>query len=201
MKTKAHISTPLEVAGQVFSKKTTSQHKEFIKSKQYKPVVAKTAFKEITMFLVDDDLMYLKALEHSISNKLSSVKIKTFQTGEACLQQMKMKPDIVVLDYNLSSALPYAWNGLDILKQIRKLNRKTKVIMLSSQDSLDVAINCGDNGSYDYITKSESAFIRINNVITNIIDDMETNEKSMKPYQIVSIIMFIILLLSILFNL
>ena len=68
-------------------------------------VAVKSTQQEIRIFLVDDDLLFLKALEHSISGKLTSVKIQTFQTGEACLQQMKFKPQIVILDYYLNSKL------------------------------------------------------------------------------------------------
>ena len=163
-------------------------------------VAVKSTQQEIRIFLVDDDLLFLKALEHSISGKLTSVKIQTFQTGEACLQQMKFKPQIVILDYYLNSKLPYAWNGLTILRQIKKISRHTKVIMLSSQDSLEVAVKCIENGSFDYISKSESAFVKINNVLTNIIEDIKENERSLKPYQIVTLIIIIILMLCILFK-
>lgn len=151
--------------------------------------------KEITVFLVDDDLLFLKALEHSITTKLPSVTIKSFQTGEACLQQVKLKPEVVILDYYLNSAVPYAWNGLTILKQLKKISPKTKIIMLSAQDSLDVAVKCIDNGSFDYISKSESAFVKINNVLSNIIDDYTTNSRGIKPYQVISMVIIIILMI------
>ena len=152
--------------------------------------------REILLFIVDDDPLYTKALQHSMSEKIKTLKIKTFQTGEACLQQIKLKPDIVILDYFLDSKVSYAWNGLTILKQIKILYPKTKVIMLSVQDSLEVAVKCIENGSFDYIPKSESAFVRINNVVMNIIGDINTNEKVMKPYQIVSVIIILIIILS-----
>ncbi|MES2590560.1 MAG: response regulator [Bacteroidota bacterium] len=159
----------------------------------FAPKGNKAVLKDIVVFIVDDDLLFTKALEHSITGKLPSVAIKTFQTGEACLQQMKLKPDIVILDYYLNSTVPYAWNGLTILKQLKKINPTVKVIMLSSQDSLDVAVKCIDNGSFDYISKSESAFVKINNVLTNILRDIKTNSRSIKPYQVVSMIIIIIL--------
>lgn len=152
-----------------------------------------TITKEVVVFIVDDDLLFTKALEHSITEKLPSVDIKTFQTGEACLQHMKLNPEIVILDYYLNSTVPYAWNGLTILKQLKKINPALKVIMVSSQDSLDIAVKCIDNGSFDYISKSESAFVKINNVLTNIIQDIKTNNRSIKPYQIISMIIIIIL--------
>ena len=165
-------------------------------SEKTTPEKTKHKKNELLVFIVDDDALYLKALEKSISDKLPHLKIKTFLTGEACLQQMRQKPEVVILDYFLDSKVSYAWNGLTILKQIKKLNPKTKVIMLSSQDSLEVAVKCIDNGSFDYISKSESAFVKINNVLTNIIEDVKLSEKGLKPYQIIGIVVIIILLLS-----
>lgn len=198
METIAAISDPPVEDEKMFEKSLIDPEKNISLSSSKKRAIDKTKSetREILVFIVDDDLLYLKALENSISAKFPFVKIKTFLTGEACLQQLKFKPDVVILDYFLDSKVSYAWNGLTILKQIKKLNPKTKVIMLSSQDSLDIAVKCIDNGSFDYISKSESAFVRINNVLMNIIEDIKANEKGMKPYQIVGIIIIIILLLS-----
>lgn len=165
-----------------------------------KIVSQKITRNEILIFLVDDDPPFLKALEHSITNKLPYYKINSFQTGEACLQQIKSKPQIVILDYCLNSKLPYAWNGLAILAQIKKLSPKTKVIMLTSQDSLDVAVKCIDNGSFDYISKNETAFVKITNILSNIAEDINMDKSGIKPYQIVIIIIIAILILCALLN-
>jgi ActR/RegA family two-component response regulator len=199
MKTKAVLSDTSGIETKMFQTSTTIHPEEkapLTFSKKKIMPKTKSTTKEILLFIVDDDAMYLKALEQSISVKLPLIKIKTFLTGEACLQQMKLKPDVVILDYFLDSKVSYAWNGLTILKQIKKLNPKTKVIMLSAQDSLDVAVKCIDNGSFDYISKSESAFVKINNVLTNIMEDIKTSDKGLRPYQIIGIIAIVILILS-----
>lgn len=149
----------------------------------------------ISIFIVDDNKVYLKTLENYIANKIPKVKIKTFETGEACLQQMILNPDVVILDYFLDSEDPHASNGLAVLKQIRKTNPNTKVIMLSAQDSLDIASKCLDNGACDYISKSESAFIRVNYVLFNIVVDKNTY-KGMSPFQIISLTLIILWILS-----
>jgi len=197
MKTLATLPNSQAEGGKMFQPSLIKPEKELRVSYSKRNTIAtKTISKDILIFIVDDDPLYIKALEHSIGKKIPSVKIKTFQTGEACLQQMKLRPDIVILDYYLDSKVSYAWNGLTILKQIKKLYPKTKVIMLSVQDSLEVAVKCIENGSFDYIPKSESAFIRINNVLMNIVEDMNSNKKGMRPYQIAGIIIIIILVLS-----
>lgn len=159
---------------------------------------SKTDSKAITIFLVDDNLFYLKALEHSIAGQKQSIDIKTFQTGEECLEQMQSKPEIVILDYYLNSNVNDALDGLTILKKIKKISPKTKVIMLSAQDSLDIAVKCAENGSLDYIIKDESAFIKINKELSNIIEQIKIDDESLKPYQIISILIIIIILISLL---
>lgn len=156
--------------------------------------------RKINVFLVDDDPLYLKALELSISSHFDWIEVHSFQTGEACLQQIKKKPGVVILDYYLNTKLSYAWNGITILKQIKKLYPKTKVIMLSSQDSLNVAIDCMENGAYDYISKSRTALMRINNCISNIFENTEEEDSSMfqKFKYAVFVIIFIILLYALL---
>jgi DNA-binding NtrC family response regulator len=39
---------------------------------------------------------------------------------------------------------------------------------LSSQDNIDVAIDCMHHKAYDYVVKSETAFMRLRKIITNI---------------------------------
>lgn len=155
---------------------------------------------KIVIFLVDDDPIFLKALELSISSKLASAEIKTFQTGENCLQQMKLKPSIVILDYYLNSEIPYAWNGMKILKHIKKISGKTKVIMLSSQDSLNIAMDSMENGAYDYISKSPSSLIRVNNILSNIAEDIESTDYLLRGYKYVALIILLAIILRILFN-
>jgi DNA-binding NtrC family response regulator len=40
--------------------------------------------------------------------------------------------------------------------------------MLSSQDKIDVAISCMHHRAFDYVVKSETAFLRLQKIITTI---------------------------------
>lgn len=168
------------------------------KTKKEKIVKSRSATKNLSIFLVDDDMFYLKALEHFISSKFDSLDIQLFQTGEACLEHMNLKPEIVILDYYLNSNVANAQDGLSILKNIKKVSPKTKVIMLSAQDSLEIAVKCAESGSFDFIAKGESAFANIHKELETIVEDLELNDEGMKPYQIISIIVLIILIIALL---
>lgn len=167
-------------------------------SKKGRLIKARSTTKGMRIFLVDDDMFYLKALEHSISSKFDSADIRLFQTGEACLEQMNLKPEIVILDYYLNSNEANAKDGLTILKEIKKISPNTKVIMLSAQDSLDIAVKCAESGSFDFIAKGTSAFTNINKELESIIEEIEVNDPTIKPYQIIGIIVIIIVIIALL---
>jgi len=123
--------------------------------------------KKILLYLVDDDALFLKSLEIEFSDNTES-EIKTFTTGELCLERISQNPDVVILDYHLNSIDKNAINGLETLDSIKKINPLIPVIMLSSQDKIEVAVNCMRHQAFDYIVKSETAFIRLQKAITTI---------------------------------
>jgi len=127
-----------------------------------------TIEKKILLFLVDDDALFLKSLEIDFLRNTQSA-IKTFATGELCLENIFQNPDIIVLDYHLNGVDKNAINGLDTLDRIKTANPQIPVIMLSSQDKVQVAVNCMNHQAFDYIVKSETAFVRLQKAITTIV--------------------------------
>jgi len=136
--------------------------------------------KKILVFLVDDDALYLKSLEIDFRAN-TPFEIKTFATGEACLKSLISNPDVIVLDYHLNGVNKHAINGLTALERIKAANPKIPVIMLSSQDKIDVAVNCMKHQALDYIVKSETAFLRLQKAIT-ILFHYQKMEKALSWY-------------------
>lgn len=124
--------------------------------------------KKISIFLVDDDAMYIKLLEKELGEK-PEYDICTFATGEECLERLSEKPDIIVLDYYLNGIKKNALNGLETLAKIKSAHPEIPVIMLSSQDKIEVAVNCMKLKASEYIVKSETAFARVHNAITTVM--------------------------------
>jgi two-component system, OmpR family, response regulator len=123
--------------------------------------------KNILLFLVDDDALFLKSLVVEFEQNTEST-IQTFPTGELCLNNIAQNPDVIILDYHLDGIEKNAINGLETLDRIKKINPEIPVIILSSQDKIDVAVNCMKHQAFDYIVKSETAFIRLQKAITTI---------------------------------
>lgn len=121
----------------------------------------------IKIFLVDDDAVYLKLLEIEFLQH-ADFTIETFSTGEICLENLSHNPDVIILDYHLDGIDKNAMNGIETLDKIKIFNPDIPVVMLSSQDKIDVAIDCMHHKASDYVVKSETAFMRLQKIITTI---------------------------------
>jgi two-component system, OmpR family, response regulator len=122
---------------------------------------------KIKLFLVDDDAVYLRLLEIEFLRHGDFV-IETFSSGELCLEKLSHGPDVIVLDYHLDSHGSHGINGLETLDKIKTFNSDIHVLMLSSQDKIEVAVNCMRHRAFDYIVKSETAFMRLQHNISTI---------------------------------
>lgn len=135
---------------------------------------------KVKLFLVDDDKVFLKALEIEFSHH-ADFEIKTFASGELCIKHISEVPDVVVLDYYLDGINKNAMNGIETLDKIKAMNKDIPVIMLSSQDKIDIAVNCMHHGAIDYIVKSETAFVRLQKNIKSILNNKKI-EKQLNWY-------------------
>jgi DNA-binding NtrC family response regulator len=122
---------------------------------------------KVKIFLVDDDALFLKSLEIEFLENADFI-VETYPTGELCIANLSNNPDVVILDYQLDGIVENAMNGLETLDQVKAFNPEIPVIMLSSQDKIEVAINCMHHKAFDYVVKSETAFVRLQKIITAI---------------------------------
>ncbi|CAM4258765.1 response regulator [Flavobacterium terrigena] len=122
---------------------------------------------KIKLFLVDDDAVFLKSLEIQFLEH-ADFEIETFPTGELCIANLSQKPDVVILDFHLDGIDKSAINGLETLDKIKEIDSEIPVIMLSSQDKIDVAVQCIHHNAFDYVVKSETAFLRLQKIISSI---------------------------------
>ena len=120
---------------------------------------------KIKLFLVDDDAVFLKSLKIEFLHH-TDFTVETFATGELCIENLSQNPDVIILDYHLDGIDKNAMNGIETLDKIKAINPDIPVVMLSSQDKIDVAISCMHHRAFDYVVKSETAFLRLQKNIT-----------------------------------
>ncbi|HTO14652.1 MAG TPA: response regulator [Edaphocola sp.] len=121
----------------------------------------------LDLFLVDDEPIQNEMLKDFLTERFT-YNIKVFENGEEALDNMKINPRIVILDYHLNNHNPKAKNGIEVLKEMKEKYPDTQIIMLSGQDRIDVAIDTMKYGAFDYVVKGESGFNRIENIINKV---------------------------------
>ncbi|MEA4840904.1 MAG: response regulator [Bacteroidales bacterium] len=135
---------------------------------------------KIKIFLVDDDALFLKLLEMDFLQH-ADFEIETFATGELCIENLSHDPDVIILDYVLDGLDKNAMNGIETLDRIKTFDERIPVVMLSSQDKIEVAVSCMHHKAFDYVVKSETAFIRLQKAINSIFS-FQKLEKQLNWY-------------------
>ena len=122
---------------------------------------------KIKIFLVDDDVVFIQLLKIEFLQHADLV-IETHATGELCVNNLSHDPDVIILDYCLNGINNTAMNGLETLDKIKAFNPDIPVVMLSGQNKIEIAINCIHHRALNYVVKNDSAFFRLQNIISSI---------------------------------
>lgn len=116
---------------------------------------------QVKVFVVEDDPVYLKMVKYIVELNPDHV-VETFENGKDCLARLNENPAVVTLDYSLPD-IP----GEEVLEKIHSYNPEIKVIIVSSQESINTAVELLKHGAYDYITKDNETKDRLLNAINN----------------------------------
>ena len=109
---------------------------------------------EKLIFIVDDDKVILNLLEYTFKSR-DGFEVRTFNSGEECLKNMNMMPDLIVLDHLFYLQGKESMSGLETLKELRRLDLKVPVIILSGQEDLTLIREFILNGAMKYIPKED----------------------------------------------
>jgi len=152
---------------------------------------------QINIFIVEDNEVFTLALKSNIETAFANkpIKIRSFETGEKCLQNIKEeKPQVVILDYHLNSKYPEAADGITVLDRIKKENSETNVIMLTINDNMDIAIKSFKHGASDYIVKTETQFMKINYSLLNLFKMMKAKSEAKRYKNVIRLFLYFIAL-------
>ena len=98
------------------------------------------------IFLLEDDYSLNEAIKEII--QLENHSVENFYDGETAFSKISNDYDLYILDINIPNI-----NGLEILKQIKQINLKTKVIIISANINIDLIREAYTLGCDDYIKK------------------------------------------------
>ncbi len=144
------------------------------------------------IFIVEDDKFYAGVIRHSLESR-NFMNVRIFPSGEECLKNLHLKPEIVLLDYRLGEGV---MDGMEVLKAIQKTGMDVQVVFLTGVDKLEVATNTIKAGAYDYVVKSEAAIERIRNIIRRITFENHIKRENLLLKRSRKIILAIIFLLA-----
>lgn len=121
------------------------------------------------VFIVEDNTIYAKTIEASIKSSVPQVKeVRIFPVGETALLDLHLNPDLIIMDYFLDTKYYDAETGLEAIKKIRAQKSEANIVILSSQDDIEVAVDAIKNYDCSYIKKDVQAFDRLEELLKDI---------------------------------
>lgn len=121
------------------------------------------------IFIVEDDEIFSMMLDYILS-KDSVYQFVSFRSGEECLENLYMNPDVIILDYGLPGI-----NGYSTLVEIKRRNPNTHVIILSNNKDKNLAAKLLAAGADDYILKQGRGENQIIKRIDEVLAEDEMN--------------------------
>lgn len=136
--------------------------------------------KEYKIFVVDDDQFFLKVFSRKVA-KSTKVKVVSFDNAEDCLARLNENPDLIITDFYLANGRSDRMNGDELLKQVKVINEKIPVMIMSAQEHSELMIDLLQMGAADYIDKNTSTLERsmtgVRNILNQIVKDYQTKEQ------------------------
>jgi DNA-binding NarL/FixJ family response regulator len=105
------------------------------------------------VFFVDDDKLILNLLEYTFKSR-GGIQVKTFFSGEECLDHMQLKPDLVVVDH-MFMGTEGQMNGLQVVRKIREIDQDATILVLSGQEDESIIAEFIQSGAKQYISKDD----------------------------------------------
>lgn len=119
--------------------------------------------RELRIFIIEDDRMFSKALEQKIERTFNGYNVRTsiFDSAEMANMYIAEQPDIAIVDYHLDSKYKGAMDGIRTIELFKKNSPSTEIIILTAEESVDIAVRAMNHGAHEYIVKNESVFRKL----------------------------------------
>lgn len=106
------------------------------------------------IFFVDDDKMMLNLMEYTFKCR-EGFEVRSFYSGEECLDHLNLHPSMIILDYYLGEGESAIMSGFDTLKKIREQNGAIPVVILSREKDKSLIRKFLQFGAMQYVIKDD----------------------------------------------
>ncbi len=123
-----------------------------------------------SVLIIDDDPLIRKTLSGHLAKQGFDVQLA--EEGEEGVQKFRESfPDLVLLDVRLPDI-----DGLEVLRQIKDLNKKTYVLMMTAYDDMKTTVEAIKLGAFEYLVKPLN-FIDLDLTVTKAFQVRALEEK------------------------
>jgi DNA-binding NtrC family response regulator len=119
--------------------------------------------KDKKIFIVDDNQYWSEVLCQMLK-EIGFTDIHLFSNGIDCIMNIHLNPVIIFLDYQMDDI-----DGLEVLKQIKSYYPGVGVVFCTGNEDLGVALNAIQEGSEEYLLKSNATKKELEEMITRIV--------------------------------
>ena len=129
---------------------------------------------EFEVCVVDDD-QYFNSLVTSVVKQIAAeydrnIEVNSFRSGYEFLQK-QVKPDLVFLDFYLSTSNDITQTGLDVLKKVKENHPGATVVFMSQvHDWANFKEELIDEGALDFIKKDEKLPDNISKILNKALN-------------------------------
>lgn len=127
--------------------------------------------RQLKISIIDDDVITLEKTRHILMG-IGFTEITTFESGLKFLDHLTENQQVVFLDHNMEEM-----TGFEVLKKIKRFDPDIYVVMHSSQQNMNVALDSLKHGAFDYVIKGAGDETKIQHVMKRIVDFQKILEK------------------------
>jgi DNA-binding NtrC family response regulator len=136
------------------------------------------------ILVVDDEVDFLETIVNRLKKRNLDASGAT--TGEECIRLLKEQLfDVVLLDIKM----PGGMDGIEVLREIKKIQPLTEVILLTGHASVETSIEGMKLGAFDYLLKP----IKFEDLLQKIASAFEkkaTHDKKIQDAKIQELIRY-----------
>lgn len=118
------------------------------------------------VFIVEDDLVQQKMLQHHFEEMLGNYKVRTFTDPEDLFAALNEKPFAIVLDHFFSQKKDKT--GLDYLRELKKKRSSIPVVYYTSCTDEAVRTQAMKLGAEHFIHKNSASLVRLRTALDEL---------------------------------
>lgn len=133
-----------------------------------------------TILIIEDDKAIVDVLRMILEH--DGFRIEQAFNGPSGIEKFRLTaPDIVLLDIRMPKM-----DGIEVLQELRKLDEKSIIIMISGHGNIETAVQTTKLGAYDFISKPfdvERLKLTIQNGLNyrNLLEEYESMKRLIEP--------------------